>query len=149
YYVEWLTDEVERRALEYLDRVDALGGAVAAIEARFMQDEIEQAAYAHAKSVEDGETVVVGVNRFAEERHEPAEVFPIDIELQRAQIQRTKRVRSERDQGQVDAALQKVAQAAAGTDNLLVPMKDALRAMATLGEVSDVLRAEFGAYEPV
>jgi methylmalonyl-CoA mutase N-terminal domain/subunit len=149
YYVEWLTDEVERRALEYLERIDALGGAVAAIEARFMQDEIEQAAYAHAKAVEDGETVVVGVNRFAEDLHEPAEVFPIDVELQRSQIERTKRVRSERDQAQVDAALGEVAKAAAGTDNLLVPMKEALRAMATLGEVSDVLRAEFGAYEPV
>jgi methylmalonyl-CoA mutase N-terminal domain/subunit len=149
YYVEWLTDEVERRALEYLERIDALGGAVAAIEARFMQDEIEQAAYAHAKAVEDGETVVVGVNRFAEDLHEPAEVFPIDIELQRSQIERTTRVRAERDQAQVDAALGEVAKAAAGTGNLLVPMKGALRAMATLGEVSDVLRAEFGAYEPV
>jgi methylmalonyl-CoA mutase N-terminal domain/subunit len=122
---------------------------VAAIEARFMQDEIEQAAYTHAKAVEDGEKVVVGVNRFAEEVNEPAEVFPIDIELQRSQIERTKRVRAERDQSAVDAALAHVAQAAAGSQNLLVPMKEALGAMATLGEVSDVLRAEFGAYQPV
>ncbi len=149
YYVESLTDAVERGALEYLERIDRLGGAVAAIEARFMQDEIEQAAYADAKAVEDGEKVVVGVNRFVEELHEPTEVFPIDIGLQRSQIERTKRVRAERDQAAVDAALQRVSAAARGTENLLVPMKAALSAMATLGEVSDVLRAEFGAYEPV
>jgi methylmalonyl-CoA mutase, N-terminal domain len=149
YYVESLTDEVERGATEYLERIDRLGGAVAAIEARFMQDEIEQAAYADAKAIDDGEKVVVGVNRFVEEVHDPAEVFPIDIELQQAQIERTKRVRAERDRSAVDAALEHVAQAASGSQNLLVPMKEALGAMATLGEVSDVLRAEFGAYEPV
>jgi methylmalonyl-CoA mutase N-terminal domain/subunit len=149
YYVESLTDQVEQAALEYLERIDRLGGAVAAIEARFMQDEIEQAAYSDAKAVEDGEKVVVGVNRFVEEVHEPAEVFPIDIELQRGQIARTQRVRAERDQSAVDAALGHVTAAARGTQNLLVPMKEALAAMATLGEVSDVLRAEFGAYEPV
>ena len=149
YYVEALTDEVERRAFEYLERIDRLGGAVAAIEARFMQDEIDQAAYADAKAVEDGEKVVVGVNRFVEELHEPAEVFPIDIELQRAQVERTRRVRAERDQSAVDASLANVAAAARGSENLLVPMKGALAAMATLGEVSDVLRAEFGTYEPV
>jgi len=148
YFVESLTDEVERGATEYLERIDEMGGAVAAIEARYMQDEIDQAAYTHAKAVEDGERVVVGVNRFTEEIHEPAEVFPIDVELQRAQVERTTKVRAERDQRAVDAALERVAKAAAGTENLLVPMKGALAAMATLGEVSDVLRAEFGAYQP-
>jgi methylmalonyl-CoA mutase N-terminal domain/subunit len=149
YYVEWLTDEVEKGALAYLERIDAMGGAVAAIEARFMQDEIEQAAYSYAKAVDDGEKVVVGVNRFVDELHEPTEVFPIDVELQRSQVERTRRVRAGRDQAAVDAALEHVGAAARGSDNLLVPMKEALRAMATLGEVSDVLRAEFGAYEPV
>ena len=149
YYVEALTDEVERRAFEYLERIDRLGGAVAAIEARFMQDEIDQAAYADAKAVEDGEKVVVGVNRFVDELHEPAEVFPIDVELQQAQVERTRRVRAERDQSAVDASLANVTAAARGSDNLLVPMREALAAMGTLGEVSDVLRAEFGTYEPV
>jgi methylmalonyl-CoA mutase N-terminal domain/subunit len=144
-----LTDEVERAALEYLERIDRLGGAVAAIEARFMQDEIEQAAYADAKAVEDGEKVVVGVNRFVDELNEPADVFPIDVELQRSQVERTRRVRAERDQAAVDAALGHLSVAAGGSDNLLVPMKEALAAMATLGEVSDVLRAEFGTYQPV
>jgi methylmalonyl-CoA mutase N-terminal domain/subunit len=148
YFVETLTNEVERAAFEYLERIDAMGGAVAAIEARFMQDEIEQAAYAQAKAVDDGEVVVVGVNRFVEEAREPTEVFPIDPELQRAQVERTKRVRAERDQVAVNESLRKVAKAAAGKENLLVPMKEALRNMATLGEVSDVLRAEFGVYQP-
>ena len=83
----------------------SMGGAVAAIEARFMQDEIEQAAYAYAKAVDDGEKVVVGVNRFVDDDTEPTEVFPIDEQLQRSQIERVRRVRAERDQGAVDAAL--------------------------------------------
>ncbi|MGH9091898.1 MAG: acyl-CoA mutase large subunit family protein [Acidimicrobiales bacterium] len=148
YFVESLTDEVERGALAYLDRIDELGGAVAAIEARFMQDEIEGAAYAYAKAVDDGEKVVVGVNRFVDERGEPAEVFPIDEELQRSQVARVRRVRAERDQGAVDAALEDVRAAARGTQNLLEPMKVALGRLATLGEVSDVLRDEFGTYHP-
>ncbi len=148
YFVERLTDEVERGAQAYLDRIDELGGAVSAIEARFMQDEIESAAYAYAKAIEDGEKVVVGVNRFVEPEQEPAEVFPIDVELQRAQAERTRRVRAERDQAAVDAALDDLRRAARGTTNLLYPMKEALRRMATLGEVSDVLREEFGTYQP-
>ncbi|MGC8471346.1 MAG: acyl-CoA mutase large subunit family protein [Acidimicrobiales bacterium] len=148
YYVEALTDEVERRAIDYLRRIDEMGGAVAAIEARFPQDEIEAAAYAYAKAVDDGEKVVVGVNRFVDEEVEPAEVFPVDPELQRTQVARLERVRAERDAGAVEAALEDVRAAARGTQNLLVPMKEALRRMATLGEVSDALRAEWGVYSP-
>ena len=148
YFVESLTDEVERGAQAYLDRIDELGGAVAAIEARFMQDEIEAAAYSYAKAIDDGEKIVVGVNRFVDEETEHADVFPIDVELQRNQIERTRSVRAARDQGAVAAALQDVRAAAGGTQNLLVPMKEALRRMATLGEVSDVLRGIFGEYRP-
>jgi methylmalonyl-CoA mutase N-terminal domain/subunit len=148
YYVESLTDEVERAAWDYLERIDAIGGAVAAIEAGFMQGEIEQAAYAYAKAVEDGEKVVVGVNRYTDDDVEATEVFPIDPALQRAQVERTRSVRAGRDQGEVEAALDDVRRAAQGTDNLLVPMRRALKAMATLGEVSDVLRQEFGVYQP-
>ncbi len=148
YFVESLTDAVERGAWEYLERIDAMGGAVAAIEAGFMQHEIELAAYAYAKAVDDGEKVVVGVNRFTDGDVEPTEVFPIDPALQASQVERTRRVRAERDQPAVDAALADVAAAARGTQNLLVPMREALRRMATLGEVSDVLRQEFGVYQP-
>ncbi|HUI03724.1 MAG TPA: methylmalonyl-CoA mutase family protein [Acidimicrobiales bacterium] len=148
YFVEALTDAVEAAAWEYLERIDAMGGAVAAIEAGFMQGEIEMAAYAYAKAVDDGEKVVVGVNRFVDDVVEPAEVFPIDPAQQQAQIDRTTRVRAERDQPAVDAALADVEAAARGTQNLLVPMREALRRMATLGEVSDVLRRQFGVYQP-
>ncbi|HLN15158.1 MAG TPA: methylmalonyl-CoA mutase family protein [Acidimicrobiales bacterium] len=148
YFVESLTDQVERDASAYLERIDTMGGAVAAIEARFMQEEIESAAYAYAKAIDDGEKVLVGVNRFVEEHREPTEVFPIDVGLQRSQIARVQRVRAERDQAGVDAALADVRRAAQGSANLLVPMKEALRRMATLGEVSDVLRDEFGVYQP-
>ena len=148
YFVETLTDEVEAAAWEYLARIDDMGGAVAAIEAGFMQGEIEMAAYAYAKSVDDGEAIVVGVNRFTDEGAEPTEVFPIDPAQQLAQIERTRRVRGERDQAAVDAALGDVDSAARGTQNLLVPMREALARMATLGEVSDVLRGVFGEYRP-
>jgi len=148
YFVETLTDEVERAAWKYLERIDELGGAVSAIEAGFMQGEIEQAAYSYAKAVDDGEKVVVGVNRFIDDEPEPSEVFPIDPALQNAQVERTRSVRAERDQAAVEAALAEVQAAARGTQNLLVPMRRALKAMATLGEVSDVLRREFGVYQP-
>jgi methylmalonyl-CoA mutase N-terminal domain/subunit len=148
YFVESLTDAVEAGAWDYLERIDGLGGAVAAIEARFMQEEIERAAYAYAKAVDDGEKVVVGVNRFTDEAPGSVEVFPIDPALQQSQVERTRRVRAERDQAAVDAALADVEAAARGTQNLLVPMRQALAAMATLGEVSDVLRGVFGIYQP-
>ncbi len=148
YFVEALTDEVERMAWDYLERIDALGGAVVAIEHGFMQEEIESAAYAYAKGVDSGEKPVVGVNRFVDDKVEPAEVFPIDPTLQQSQVERTQRVRAERDQAAVDAALADVAAAARGTQNLLVPMRTALKAMATLGEVSDMLRDAFGVYQP-
>ena len=95
YFVESLTDEVEAAANAYLERIEQLGGAVAAIEARFMQEEIEAAAYSYAKSVDDGEQVVVGVNRFADEENESTEVFPIDVALQQLQIDRTRAVRAD------------------------------------------------------
>ena len=148
YYVERLTNEVEAAATAYLDRIEEMGGAVAAIEAGYLQEEIEGAAYAYAKAVDDGEKVVVGVNRFVDDTEEPVEVFPIDAALQREQVQRLARVRAERDQAGVDAALADVRAAARGTRNILVPMKEALRRMATLGEVSDALRDEWGVHRP-
>jgi methylmalonyl-CoA mutase N-terminal domain/subunit len=148
YFVEKLTDEVEAGVWEYIERIDGLGGAVTAIEQGFMQEEIERAAYAYAKAIDDGEKIVIGVNKFTDEQVEADDVFPIDPELQKAQIERTKSVRVERDQGAVDAALDDVKKAAQGTENVLVAVREALRRMATLGEVSDVLREVFGVYQP-
>ncbi|MGA7419280.1 MAG: methylmalonyl-CoA mutase family protein [Acidimicrobiales bacterium] len=148
YYVESLTDEVEAGAWDYLERIDGMGGAVDAIEAQFMQQEIEQAAYAYAKAIDDNEKIVIGVNKFADDANEPNDVFPIDVELQRSQIASVQKVRADRDQAAVDAALSDIEAAARGTQNLLVPMKEALGSMATLGEVSDVLRGVFGEFRP-
>ena len=148
YFVESLTNEVERLAREYIETIDARGGAVAAIESHFMQDEIESAAYEFARRVDRGEKVVVGVNRFEETDATRAEVFPIDEAQQEAQIARVKALKRTRDNDGVRAALEDLGSAARGTHNLLYPMKTALARMATLGEVADVLRTEFGIYTP-
>jgi methylmalonyl-CoA mutase N-terminal domain/subunit len=148
YFVESLTDQIEAEAWRYIEKVDGMGGAVAAIEAGYMQDEIEQAAFSWAKAVDDGEKVIVGVNKYVEEAPEAPEVFPIDPALQRQQAERVQKLRAEREQPAVDAALDDVRSAARGNQNLLYPMKAALRQKATLGEVSDALREVFGVYQP-
>ena len=148
WFVEALTDEIEARASDYLEKIDAMGGAVEAIESGWMKKEIEEAAFRIAQGVESGERVVVGVNRFSSEAEDAVEISPLDPELQSGQIGRLQRVRSERDQAAVDKALADLETAARGTDNLLYPMRAALSAYATLGEVSDVLRGVFGEYEP-
>jgi methylmalonyl-CoA mutase, N-terminal domain len=148
YFVESLTSAVEEAAWQYLEKIDGLGGAVAAIEAGYMQDEIEQAAYAYTKAVDDGSKVIVGVNRFVEDSPSPAEVFPIDPAMQRQQALRVRAVRASRDGAAVEAALAEVRAAASESSNLLPSMKEALRRRATLGEVSDVLRDVFGVYQP-
>ena len=147
YFVESLTDEVEQRALEYIERIDQMGGSVAAIEAHFLQDEIEAAAYQFARSVERGDKVVVGVNQFVEDETTKADVFPVDESQQRAQVERVRQLKVSRDNDAVRAALDDVATAARGSANLLYPMKIALARLATLGEVADVLRTEFGVYQ--
>ncbi|MDQ1418551.1 MAG: methylmalonyl-CoA mutase, N-terminal domain, partial [Acidimicrobiaceae bacterium] len=146
YYVESLTEAVEAAAWQYLDKIDGLGGAVAAIEAGFQAGEIEQSAFECAQAIDEGRKVVVGVNRYVSEDVTVTEVLAPDPSLQAAQADRVRTLRARRDQGAVDAALADVAGAARGTQNLLVPMKVALQRRATLGEVSDVLRAVFGTY---
>ena len=148
YFVESLTDEVERLAWEYLSTIDKLGGAVAGIEAGFQQDEIMEAAYAYAKSIDDNERVIVGVNRFTVDPDGDATVMRIDPELERGQRERLTAFKADRDQARVQARLADVEAAARGTQNLLPVMKEALRANASLGEVSDALRSVFGVYQP-
>ena len=148
WMVESLTDEIEALANEYLDRIDAMGGAVEAIETGWMKEEIEEAAFRINQGVESGSRVVVGVNRFELDQEEPVELHSLDPELQRNQMKRLEGIRSQRDQGEVDAALKGLEEAARGSDNVLYPMKEALAAYATLGEVSDVLRSIYGEYEP-
>ena len=148
YAIESLTDEIEEAVLALMAQVEELGGAVAAIEEGFQKSEIEKSAYAVAQEIDAGERVVVGVNRFTVDEEEPYEPLRVDPTIEAEQRARLERVRAERDQAAVDAALARVRAAAAGTDNLLYPMRDALRARATVGEVSDALRDVWGVYTP-
>ena len=148
YLVESMTDEVERLAWEYIERIDELGGAVAAIEQGYQMDEIEQSAYEYTKSIDDDERVIVGLNKFQIDDEPEPSVFPIDPALEPAQQARLAAYKANRDAGDVAARLEAVRETARGTDNLLYPMKEALRAGATLGEVSDALRDVFGQYQP-
>jgi methylmalonyl-CoA mutase N-terminal domain/subunit len=147
YFIEALTDELEAKAWELIERVDELGGAVAAIERGFVQEEIEQAAFRWQQEVESGERVIVGVNRFTEGEEEPIELHRLDPAAEKRQLERTARVRAERSREQADAALAAVRDVARGDGNLLVPMREALRAHCTVGEICNALRDEFGLYD--
>ncbi len=148
YFVEALTNDVEARAWELIEKVDGMGGAVQAIEAGWIQDEIADAAYRIQRGVEDGSRGVVGVNRYVDERDEPVELQVLDEAEVEAQKQRVRDLRSARDPAAVEGALAAVSETARGTGNVLPPMRDALKARATLGEVSDALRQVFGVHTP-
>jgi methylmalonyl-CoA mutase, N-terminal domain len=148
YLVESLTDAVEAKAWEYIERIDEMGGAVAAIEAHYQMDEIEQAAYEYTKSIDDNERVIVGLNRFTLDDEPEPSLVPMDPALEQGQRARLADFKADRDMTAVSARLEDVRAAARGSDNLLHPMKAALKANATLGEVSDALRDVFGVYRP-
>jgi methylmalonyl-CoA mutase N-terminal domain/subunit len=147
YFIEELTNELEQRARELIERVDELGGAVAAVEQGFVQREIEQAAFTYTQQVEAGEKVLVGVNKYAEDESEEIELYRLDPEAERRQLERTARVRAERNAEEAEASLQRVRETARGEANLLPPMREALRARCTVGEICNVLRDEFGMYD--
>ncbi|MFG3036906.1 methylmalonyl-CoA mutase [Streptomyces sp. NPDC048330] len=148
YVVERMTDDVEAAALALMDRVEEMGGAVAAIEHGFQKGEIERSAYRIAQETDSGERVVVGVNRYTVDTEEPYEPLRVDPAIEDRQAARLARLRADRDQPAVDAALAALRKAAEGTDNVLYPMKEALRARATVGEVCDALRGIWGTYVP-
>jgi methylmalonyl-CoA mutase N-terminal domain/subunit len=148
YYVETLTTQIEERAKAYLERIDELGGAVAAIEAGYPQREIENAAFEYARSIDQDERIVVGLNQFTDEGATSPEVFPFDTARQEMQVARVRDLKVRRENDAVRSALEDLATAARGSANLLYPMKTALSRLATLGEVADVLREHFGEYRP-
>jgi methylmalonyl-CoA mutase N-terminal domain/subunit len=149
YYIESLTSELEARAWELIERVDELGGAVQAIEQGFIQGEIEDAAFEWQQQVERGERVIVGVNKHAEDEPERVELQRIDPDAERRQLERTARVRAERSAEEAARALAAVRETARGEANLLPPIRDALRARCTVGEVCETLREEWGMYDAV
>jgi methylmalonyl-CoA mutase N-terminal domain/subunit len=148
YYVESLTNHLEAKAYELMEEVDRVGGAVQAIDTGWVQQAIQNASYAYQQDVETGKQVVVGVNRYKTDGEEPKLIFRVDPRLASAQAARLRLARAERDESAVRSALAGLRSAAEGTENLMPPILDAVRAYATLGEICGTLRTVFGDYQP-
>jgi methylmalonyl-CoA mutase N-terminal domain/subunit len=147
YAIEKLTSQVEEGAQEYLRKIEAMGGTLRAIENGYVQREIQQAAYEYQKSVESGERVVVGVNRYQDERATPMALLRIDPEVEPAQVERLQKLRARRDALRVQAALRHVEESACSDENLMPAILEAVKAYATVGEISDAMRKVFGEYQ--
>ena len=147
YAIEKLTDEIETRAREYLEKIDALGGMLRAIEIGYVQSEIQKAAYEYQQAVERGEQVVVGVNQFVAEEERPIPILRIDPEIERAQVSRVQALRARRDHAKVQSALAAVETRARSSENLMPAIQAAVEACATVGEISDAMRRVFGEYQ--
>jgi methylmalonyl-CoA mutase N-terminal domain/subunit len=146
YFVETLTDELEAAATAYLDEIDAMGGTLRALDAGFQQRAIQESAYRVQRAIDRGDQVVVGVNRFRDETTATPPLQRIDPEAERRQVAGVRRVRAERDAAAWEAAMGRLSDAARGTDNLLPPIIEAVRAYATVGEISDRLRTAWGVH---
>ncbi|MGC8782650.1 MAG: methylmalonyl-CoA mutase family protein, partial [Anaerolineae bacterium] len=150
YYNEYLTDEIERRAMDYIARIDAMGGATRAIETGYIQNEIQEAAYATARAIESGEQIVVGVNKFQTSAETPpGDLLRIDEAVQAGQIARLRALRAGRDADAVAGVLARLHSAAQDPAAPLMPLFiEAVEAYATLGEICGTLRQVFGEYRP-
>jgi methylmalonyl-CoA mutase N-terminal domain/subunit len=146
YYLEHLTNELERQAYDYFDRIEKLGGVIPAIEENFQQREIAEASFRYQGEVERGERIVVGVNRYVLEQEAPVELLRIDPALEAKQIERVRAVRDRRDSGRVEAALARLRADAEGGTNLMPAIMDAARAYTTMGEMCDTLRQVWGVW---
>jgi len=149
YYIEWLTDRIMQQALYYIDQIDQRGGAVAAIEAGYIQREIQDAAYRFQQKVETGEQVIVGVNRFRLDEPPPSQLMRVDEAIGRRQVEKLRQVKAARDPKRVADALARLEQAASRPDApLMEPLLEAVESYATLGEMVGVLKKHFGQYRP-
>ena len=148
YYVESLTNEIESRAKEYIEKIDALGGALAAIERGFIQREIQESAYRYQRAVEQGEQIVVGVNEFVVREKTTWRRLKVDPAVQKQQIERLQAIRERRDSEKVQSLLTRLRETAQGEGNLLPIILECVEAYATLGEICGVLREVFGEYRP-
>jgi methylmalonyl-CoA mutase, N-terminal domain len=146
YYVEWLTSEMERRAMEHIRRIDEMGGMTRAVEEGYPQREIAESAWRYQRGIEEGERLVVGVNTLRTERDEPIPILKIDETVARAQVERLRAVRAERGAEQVKEKLGEVERACREGTNVMPPILEAVKGYATLGEISDVFRKVWGAY---
>src|ERR1700680_2780202 len=147
YYVEALTNEIEKRATQYLDKIEALGGMLKAIERGYVQQEIQNAAYEYQQQVDRAESVVVGVNRFTVEQEKPIPTFHADESLERKQVERLRALRTRRDAKPWEDSLKKLEDAARSGTNLMPHIVAAVEAYATVGEISDTMRKVFGEYK--
>ncbi len=145
YYIEWLTNELEKGAWEYLNRIEDMGGAVSAIESGYVQREIQEASWAYQRAVDEGKKTVVGVNRFQVEE-EPQMIFRVNPEAERAQIEKLEAFKKGRDGAAVEAALKRLNDVCRNGENLMYPIVEAVRVYATLGEICGVMRNIFGDY---
>ncbi|BBB32722.1 methylmalonyl-CoA mutase, N-terminal domain [Thermotomaculum hydrothermale] len=148
YYIENLTNEIEKKAFEYIEKIDKMGGMLKAIESGYVQREIAESAYNYQKAIESGEQIVVGVNKFTiEEDKKDLEILKINEEVEKKQVEKLKKLKQERDNSLVKDRLTSLKKAASGRDNLMPYILDCVRAYCTLGEMADTLREVFGEYQ--
>ncbi len=148
YYIESLTNEIEKKAFEYIEKIDKMGGMLKAIESGYVQREISESAYNYQKAVENEEQIVVGVNRFViDEGKRDVEILKINDEVEKKQVEKLKKLKEERDNSAVKDRLKALKKAAQGKDNLMPFILDCVRVYCTLGEMADVLREVFGEYQ--
>jgi len=149
YYVEYLTNEIEERVKKYIEQIDAMGGAVAAIEKGFIQREIVESAYRFQKEVEAKKRIIVGLNEFVAEEETPIKTLQIDPEIERKLVERLEQMKRQRNQDKVKEALRRLHRAAEQEDTNLMPLiLQAVKEYATLGEICGSLREVFGEYKP-
>ncbi|MEO9254151.1 MAG: methylmalonyl-CoA mutase family protein, partial [Tepidiformaceae bacterium] len=148
YFVEHLTNDLERRASEYMKQIEDMGGSVSAIETGWMQTQIAEASWEFQRDVDEKREIVVGVNEFTDGGEQPPAIFSVDRRLVEHQLKRLEHHRSERDSARVAASLAALTTACSGTENLMPPILEAVRAYATLGEICGAMRSVFGEYSP-
>jgi len=146
YAIEELTNEIEQRAVDYLDKIDAMGVTLRAIEAGYIQREIQNAAYEYQRAVETDDAIVVGVNRFQSDDESHVKTLRVDPAVEKAQIERVRGMRARRNATAYEAALAKLEEAARGTENVLPRILECVEAFATVGEISNRLRGVWGEY---
>jgi methylmalonyl-CoA mutase N-terminal domain/subunit len=149
YYIEALTNEIEKRATEYIEKIDQLGGAVTAIEKGYIQQEIQESSYRYQKEIESGKRILVGVNKFQIPEPPIKGLLKVDPRVRELQIKRLAELRASRDNDRVKRTLDQLEKVACGEGNLMPPILDCVRAYCTLGEMCEVLRKVFGEYEPI
>jgi len=148
YYVEHLTDRIEQQAMEYIEKIDKLGGAPKAIEKGYIQQEIQDSAYNYQKEIESGKRIIVGVNKFKIQETPPKDLLKVDPRVGELQAKKLKQLKENRDNLRVKQTLEALREAAKGQTNLVPPIIECVKSYATLGEICDVLREVFGEYKP-